>query len=161
MPKALLELADELEKLGWRCRIASDEEICPGIWRSQARDGTAEFSDALGRSSNNTRRTSTSSTTIIASCFERARFNPITLLVARVSLLHHHFETIHIPPMPGLRHRIAAVVKRNQHLRDVKDAVGRANRALEAADLVNVSNDYDRTELAGRGFNPRRSRCCR
>ena len=91
--------------------------------------------------------------------FERARFHPITLLVARVALLNHHFETIRIPPMPGLRHRIGAVVKTIRHLRQVKDEVGRANCALEAADIVNVSDDYDRIELARRGFNPEKSRC--
>ncbi len=155
VPKALLELADEFERLGWRCHLASDEEICPGVQRYRGTRWLVESSRALGAFlERNATRFDVVDYDYRFLPFQRRRFSSSTLMVARVPLLVHHFEKTRLPRMNGFRSWVGARVKGPVRHLETKLQIALANRALEAADLVNVSNDDDRRELVSRNFDP-------
>lgn len=155
-PKAVIELADELEKIGWQCRLASDEEICPGIRRL----GMGIRSDrAFCRALSHFLEKNAKDFDVVdydhrLLPYPRRRFAPSTLLVARVPLLVHHFERIAIPRVLGVRPILGLLVKGPYRRLEVRLILARANRTLENADLINVSNDRDRVELVSQGFDP-------
>jgi glycosyltransferase involved in cell wall biosynthesis len=153
--KTLIEIGEAMERLGWRCRLAADDEICPDIRRYSPGRGSLEFSFALARFI----RAHGNEFDVVdydhaALPFARATFPASTLLVARSVLLNHHFETIRIPGLPGVRSWAGVVVKGPLRYSYMKLNVWRSTRTMRAADLVNVSNDDDLKELVRRGFDP-------
>ena len=84
--------------------------------------------------------------------FARARFPASTLLVARSVILAYHFDKIRLPSFGTLRHRVGAVVKGPLRSIERRRQIQRALRTCREADLLNVSNDHDRTELLSRAF---------
>ncbi len=155
--KVLIELAAELEALGWRCTLASSEEICPGIDRLPSAHQIERFREALAPFLQ--RRAPDFDAVDYDHLYlpgPRARFAPSTALVARVPLLHHHFEKIAFPPVRRLRSRVGALVNARARRRGVRELVRHGQSSVEAADLVNVSNEADRDELASRGIDPRK-----
>jgi glycosyltransferase involved in cell wall biosynthesis len=153
--KTLIEIGEAMERLGWRCRLAADDEICPDIRRYSPARGSLEFSFALARFL----RAHGAEFDVVdydhaALPFDRASFPASTLLVARSVLLNHHFERIRIPGFGGIKSLVGLAVKGPFRYGYMKMNVWRSTRTMRAADLVNVSNDDDRRELVRRGFDP-------
>lgn len=155
--KVLVELAPELERLGWRCTIASNEEICPGIEQTPNEGRIERFTRALGPFlERRAREFDAVDYDHLYLPEPRSRFTATTAFVARVPLLHHHFEKASFPPITRLRTRVGAVVLGPRRRRELRAIVRRAHASLVAADLVNVSNTADRDELAARGIDARK-----
>ncbi len=155
-PKILIEVAAEMDRLGWHCTLVSDEEICPGVGRypNNARRLVA-FANSMGAYlDRRAREFDVVDYDHRFLPFPRARFHPSTLMVARVPLLLHHAERIRLPPMGGIRQRMKSQLARPIRLLQMKYEFRRIVRTLRNADLINVSNDYDRTELVTRNFDP-------
>ena len=155
--KALIELATAMDRLGWRCRLAGDNEICPNIRRYGPMRGSLAFSFALATFI----RAYGSEFDVVdfdhaALPFGRSSFPASTLLVARSALLNHQFERIRIPRFPGARAWAGLIAKGPVRYGQMKLNVWRSTRTIHEADLVNVNNDYDRAELVRRGFDPNR-----
>jgi glycosyltransferase involved in cell wall biosynthesis len=155
-PKALMELAEQLDGLGWRCRLASDVEISPNIRRlgigiRRAREFSRSLTTFLDRNAKDFDVVDYDHTVLPA---PRSRFSPSTLFVARVPMLHHHLESIPIPRVKGVRSLLGVLVKGPYRHLELRLVVTRANRTLQTADLINVSNDHDRAALQAKGFDP-------
>jgi glycosyltransferase involved in cell wall biosynthesis len=156
--KVLIELAREMDRLGWQCSLVADEDVCPDIHRyRQTVRGIAKLGQAMGPYLE--RRAGEFDVVEYDHRFlpfPRRRFNASTLMVARVPLLLHHAERIAVPAMGGARQRLRSLVGRPRRLLERKYELGRMNCTLRGADLINVSNEDDRTELARRKFDPAR-----
>jgi glycosyltransferase involved in cell wall biosynthesis len=152
--KALVEIASHLESLGWTSRLASDQEILPGFRRRPGLGPLFSLADATARF---VERHAPDFDVVDYDQhflpFARSRFAASTLLVARSSLLHHHFTRIRIPRPPGLRPLVGAIVKGPIRAAYIRLLVRQASRTMAQADLVNVNNDHDRIELGRRGFD--------
>jgi glycosyltransferase involved in cell wall biosynthesis len=151
-----MELAEQLDRLGWQCRLASDVEICPDIRRlgtgiRPAREFSRSLAMFLDRNAKDFDVVDYNHTVLPT---PRSRFSPSTLFVARVPLLLHHLESIPIPRVLGVRPVLGLLVKGPYRRLELRLAVMRANRTLESADLINVSNDHDRAALEAKGFDP-------
>jgi glycosyltransferase involved in cell wall biosynthesis len=155
--KVLLELAGELEALGWECRLAPEEEISPGNEGLSGPARMRRFSESLGRF---LEKWAGDFDVVdydhLYLPFPRARFAPRTLLAARVPLLFHHFQRVRFPPVRRLRTMVGTVIRGPYRWLETRSWVRRADRSLAGADLVNVSNDRDRDELVRRGCAPGR-----
>ncbi len=83
--------------------------------------------------------------------FPRSDFPSRPLFVARSVLLAHWWESIRIPPRPGLRPRIGWLLKAWPERRRVREVVRQADLTLAAADLINVCNTIERDVLVQHG----------
>ena len=143
--KVVLELAEEMECLGWECclvslrDLAAQSGLTPGeSLRRYLRDHAGEF-DVVDYDHE-------------FLPYPRAEFSRKALFVARSVLLAHHLETIPIPLDPRLKAKAGAFLKEKNRRQERRDRVCSAQTTLEAADLINVSNGDDRAELLRRGL---------
>ena len=148
-PKIVIELAEELRLLGWECVLEGREET----ERLAGSGPHLDYAEALRRRL----RAGAHEYDVVEYDhqylpFLRAEFPARTLMVARSSLLAHHFLRIRIPPMGRGLSRLREEVAR------LRDAPGRRRRTalaqetLAQADLVNLANTGDRAELARWGI---------
>ena len=88
--------------------------------------------------------------------FRREDMPASTLFVARCQLLRAHLVGVDVPPLPRLRSRVGALLKRRQY----EDRLAKAARVDDAtfaeSDLVIVLNGRDRALLTQRGLAPDR-----
>jgi glycosyltransferase involved in cell wall biosynthesis len=84
--------------------------------------------------------------------FPRNDFAPRTLMVARSVLLVQHLETRPIPRPRTLRSMLGRVVYERKRRRETKRRIAIADMTTQQADLINVSNADDKTELIRRGI---------
>nr|WP_242038873.1 glycosyltransferase family 4 protein [Anabaena lutea] len=84
--------------------------------------------------------------------YSRDEFINSTLFVARSVLLVQHLETIPIPIPNNLRGKIANLINGATRKAQVQGWIRDATLTIREADLVNVSNDDDKTELVRRGI---------
>jgi glycosyltransferase involved in cell wall biosynthesis len=152
-PKVLIEVAEAMEKLGSTCRLVGVEEICPNLPAYTGFRRLVEFSASLATFvEKHARQFDVVDYDHVCLPFARARFPASTLLVARSVILAYHFDKIRLPSFGSLRHRVGAVVKAPLRVIERKRQIQRALRTCREADLLNVSNDHDRTELLSRAF---------
>ncbi len=153
-PKVLIELASELEKLGWRCRLASDVEICPPIRSYRGVRSTLAFGQALARFLEKHIHD-----------FDVADFDQMfmpssrglllrsSLLVARSALLQHNLAVTRIPRARGLRPTAGALLKGPLRAAELRFNIWQADRTFSHVDLINVNNEHDRRLLIARGVD--------
>ena len=146
--KALIELAEELEPLGWECKMLSPADLMSegkGNGNDKyhihlyhyLREHAAEY-DVVDYDHNYLP-------------YARSEFHPQTLFVARAVLLAHHFAKIPLPEDKRLKPRLhRLIINRNKAERDI-EAIRNAHTTLCEADLINVANDDDRAELVEHG----------
>jgi glycosyltransferase involved in cell wall biosynthesis len=157
-PKALIELAGQLDRLGWQSRLASDVDICPDIRKMRggiraAREFSRSLALFLHRNAKDFDIVDYEHTLLPV---PRSGFSPATLFVARVPLLVHYLEKLHVPRATGIRPILGLIVKGPYRRLEARLRLASANRTLQGADLINVSNQHDRAELGARGFDPRK-----
>lgn len=146
--KVLIELAQEMRGLGWEADIVGPDAL-------SARSNTYPL--ALRQYLiENAHRYDVVDYDHEALPFSRADFPSGPLLVARSVLLIHHLPLIFLPRLPGIRRALSQTVHDPGRRRQVAGRVRQAQRTVEQADLVNVSNDHDRAELLRHGIPPER-----
>jgi glycosyltransferase involved in cell wall biosynthesis len=84
--------------------------------------------------------------------FPREEFPQSTLFVARSVLLAYHFEEIPIPHSDRLKSRVRRLIYGRRDQSESQERTQRAHRTMQQADLVNVSNEDDRTALLRHGI---------
>ena len=153
MGKHWLDLAESFRGLGWEARVAGPGEIAVGATRPSPGAFPAALRDFLRRESAGFDVVEYDHAFLP---FPRSDFPTGPLFVARCMLLHHHFLTTTIPPIPGVwpgvRHALNAPRRRLRLGR----IVARADATVRQADLTVVSNDRDADALAGHGADPGR-----
>jgi glycosyltransferase involved in cell wall biosynthesis len=148
--KPLIELAEEMQGLGWECDTVSPFDL-PGV-----RDEGV----ALRNYPANLRRhllTHAAEYDVIDYDhqylpYQRSEFPASPLFVARSVLLLHHLRHIRIPESRRLKARVGALLKGRVRAQEREEAVRRAEITASQADLINVTNDRDRAELIRSGI---------
>ena len=150
--KVVVELAEEMEHLGWQCRLLcpSDLDPSPDVLAARRRF-PANLRDYLQDHAEEYDVVDYDHEYLP---YPRSDFSPTPLFVARSVLLVHHLETIPIPSRDGLKSRVSALLKGRARATARQERIGRAQTTVEQADLVNVSNDDDKAELVRRGVDP-------
>jgi glycosyltransferase involved in cell wall biosynthesis len=154
-PKVFVETAEALTALGWHCDYVSLADLAESPRLTGARLYRAYAGALRDYVITHADRYDVIDFDHEYLPFRRTEFSGETLLVARSALLAHHEEVIDIPArsVGGNIRRIRARVARRMPLRT---RVAYAQRTVEHADLVNVSNDADRRELMRRGVDRRK-----
>lgn len=153
MSKVLIELIEELQELGWICKLLSPTDICPDILNYSGLKYQHMYAEEL---KNYLHQYASEYDVIeydhVYLPYSRDEFINSTLFVARSVLLVQHFETIPIPIPNNLRGKIANLINGATRQAQVQNWIRDATLTIREADLVNVSNDDDKTELVRRGI---------
>lgn len=147
--KVVMELAEEFERLGWKSDVISPADFVPthgqNIYsaypanlRQHLRAHAHEF-DVVDYDH-------------LYLPYPRAEFPQDTLFVARSVLLVHQLENIRIPKGRDIRSAARTLVKGGREGRKLKAMLRQARITVAEADLVNVSNTYDKAELVKHGI---------
>lgn len=152
--KVLVELSEEMRRLGWICDVVGPVDVHPTLttvpmvqtrYSGQLRRYLCRHADKYDVVDYDHAYLP----------FSRSEFSKSTLMVARSVLLTHHLETIKIPSecrqIPQKIGRLVKAPLRTARLRRWIDA---ATHTIKEADLVNVSNRDDKAELVKRGIAP-------
>jgi glycosyltransferase involved in cell wall biosynthesis len=145
--KALIELAEELEVLGWQCQLVDPSDVdcnSPGI-----RPYTKALTHYLQKQAG---QFDVVDYPYIFLPSPIAALHQQTLFVARSALLVHHFETIHIPSAKDWRSMLSRLVKALPTWTERRHFVTQATKTIREADLINVNNNDDKNELIKRGI---------
>lgn len=140
--KVLIELAEEMEQLSWQCTLVSPNEIASRL------NGNEEYCQQLRRY-------------LIEHAgkydvvdydhghlpYPRSDFPAGTLFVARSVLLAHHFNRISIPRDRSIKGRLRSLLFERNEAARCRLRIEQAHKTVCEADLVNVLNLDDRTEL--------------
>jgi len=151
-PKVVIELAEGMRQLGWDCELRgrfdlsdtpektaiSDKDYAHNLHRFlQAHAGEYDVVDYDHN----------------YLPYPRADFAQQTLFVARSVLLAHHFNVISIPRGRGRKSSIRHLFCGRRERRERQSRISRAHRTIQEADLVNVCNEDDKTELIRCGIS--------
>jgi glycosyltransferase involved in cell wall biosynthesis len=140
--KVLVELAEEMEQLGWQCTLVSPHDIEANLngnqdycvhLRRYLIDHAEEY-DVVEYDHGHLP-------------YPRSDFAAKTLFVARSVLLGHHFKKISIPQDRSIKGWVRSLLfERNESARS-RLRTERAEVTVKEADLINVANLDDRSEL--------------
>jgi glycosyltransferase involved in cell wall biosynthesis len=156
-PKVILEAGRALQGCGWEVRWASNEEICPNVGSVQGLERLRRFSGALRRFlCEHAASFDVVDYDHAYLPFERSEFHVSTLFVARSVLLAQHFERIEIPRYTTFRSLAERLVHGFGRWNERRGGIRQADETFRQADLIHVSNEYDRAELLRRGFSSER-----
>ena len=143
--KVVVELAEEMQQLGWECDLVSIKDMAEesGLSLSESLRGyLQEHADKYDVVDYDHEYLP----------YPRREFSEKPLFVARSVLLAHHLETIPIPIGTGLRSQVGQLLKGPARRKARQERIRRAQATVAAADLVNVSNHEDKAELVRRGI---------
>ena len=144
--KVILELAEEMERLGWNCEVRGRFDLDKAAGQAPIDDDTyrrrlcrflqehAADYDVVEYDHGHLP-------------FPRTEFAPQTLFVARSVLLAHHFEKISIPHGRSWKSRLRHLLYGRRDKNEGRRNTRLAHRTILEADLVNVSCEQDRAEL--------------
>ncbi|MBK9295066.1 MAG: glycosyltransferase family 4 protein [Oligoflexia bacterium] len=155
--KVIIEVSEELSKLGWDCHLASDVEICPQINQLRGFKKLSIYQNALkDYVLKNQSKYDVIDYDHASLPFSRRLFKPEKLFVARSVLLTQHFDKIKIPRFEGIKSFFGLLFKGPYRYALLKKNISNANKTCSEADLINVSNDSDKKELILRGINEKK-----
>ena len=142
--KAIIELAEALDMLGWQCKIVSPEDI---LTESNG-DLQEKYAPALrAYLHNNAHQYDVIDYDHNYLPYPRSEFHQGTLFVARSVLLAHHFASIRIPVQRHLKSLAHFLVFGLSIKRKQRQAIRRAHKTVSEADLINVANSDDKARL--------------
>lgn len=148
--KVLLELAEEMELLGWECKLICPFDLVPAESRNAHEEYDMYLRQYLQEHS--------PEYDVIEFDYQhlpypRSDFHPQALFVAKVALLAHHFNNIEIPPDRGLKSRVRFLIERRERASRRAQRLRGIHIAFSEADLISVGNDDDREEILQQGFS--------
>lgn len=158
IPKTLIEIREELEQLGWECKILEPSEIFPKNISHQnySHDYHKYLKAYLIKNS--------SQYDVVEYDYRylpysRKEFNHNTLFVARSQLLIHHLKNIKIPQTKGIRplkkgwkSYAHSLLFGNYYDLQLKRMIQMAHITACEADIVIVLNHADKAELVKSGI---------
>lgn len=154
-PKIWIELAEEMEQLGWKCKTISLQQLAtiPKHLQKHQPSWQLIFSEALRQYL----REHAAEYDVIDYDhsylpYPRSEFNPRTLFVARSALLVHHLEKITIPQPKTWKSKIRGLIKGKRDAIDKHKITQLAHKTVIESDLVNVANYDDKDELVRWGI---------
>lgn len=144
--KIFIELAEEMEHLGWACTLLGPEELAERA-RRLGETGTSYAARLRAFLKAHAADYDVVEYEHSYLPFPRGEFCERTLLVARAVLLGHHFYALRIPSHLGLLWRVRRLLVRPWERAASLQRFLRAHQTVQQADLVNVANQRDRAEL--------------
>jgi glycosyltransferase involved in cell wall biosynthesis len=150
--KVFMEVSEELTALGWSCERICLPDLVPQRKGSSILPLYAEALRAYLHE--HAARYDIVDYDHVYLPYPRTEFPRDVLFVARSVLLHHHIAHTHFPLRRTVRGTLASVTRGAARRREVDVALEFADRTISEADLVNVSNDDARSELARHGIPP-------
>ncbi len=151
--KPLVELAEELERLDWKCDIVSPSDFSPA--GEDFKKARAHYPERLRE---HLHRHADAYDVIDYDHeylpYPRQEFSDHPLFVARSVLLMLHLERISVPSGKSLRARVGAIVRRKERDGERHARIENAKRTIAAADLINVTNNDDEAILRHCGIRP-------
>ena len=143
--KVLIELTEEMEQLGWQCTLVSPRDIESG-------NGNEPYCSQLRRYLiENAGKYDVVEYDHGHLPYPRSDFSTRSLFVARSVLLAHHFNTISIPRDRSMKSRVRSMLFDRNEVKRRRLRIEQARKTVSEADLVNVLNLDDRTELIRSG----------
>lgn len=137
--KIRIELAEELEKLGWECSLLTPENI-----REISPNHRAPLLAWLMKYGSPFDVIEVEHGSLPTG---RSHLPPHPLLVGRVSLLIHHYRNIQLPRIKTWKEYFREMVRPTITSSWVLKNLNRAEKTLHACDLINVANPSDRDLL--------------
>jgi glycosyltransferase involved in cell wall biosynthesis len=147
--KVVIELAEEMDRLGWACRLTSLIELVPGPIRGGSEIYAVALREHLRKHASEYDVVDYDHAYLP---YPRSDFPPRTLFVARSVLLAHHIADLRSSSDTSLRNRLRALVSGRERI-PLRDVVGRAQKTTREADLVNVANHGDEATLIRGGVS--------
>lgn len=147
--KILIELAEEMGHLGWKCDLISPSDLVPNYLRY----GNEEYPECLRRHLlDHGRNYDVVDYDHHHLPFPRSEFPPHILFVARSVLLQNHLDKIAMPREKGLRSAVHSLLRGKKAKAQRQRSKQWADATLREADFVNVANHDDQIELIGIGI---------
>lgn len=141
--KIRIELAEELEKLGWECSLLTPENI-----REISPNHRAPLLAWLMKYGSPFDVIEVEHGSLPTG---RRHLPPHPMLVGRVSLLIHHYRNIKLPRIKTWREYVREMMRPTISPAWVLDHLNRAEKTLHSCDLINVANPADRDLLIQHG----------
>ena len=148
MGKHWLELAESFRGLGWEAHAVGPAQIAGGQIRVTLETFPPILRDFLRRSAADYDVVEYDHAYLP---YPQSDFPRGPLLVARCMLLHHHFLTTPVPPVPGLRSWLRRPFSAQRRRRWLARVVAQTDATVRHADLTVVSNDRDAAALVRNG----------
>ena len=169
MAKALIELAEELELLGWSVDMLSPDDLLPAELKGKPWNQVRwHYQEALKQYLQlHAAKYNVVEYDHSYLPYPRDEFSSDTLMVARSQLLVHHLETIQIPS-PSIsdlirihswhtwKIKIRSFLKKHEDFRSRRKALENAQLTIHEADITIVLNQIDRSELLRQGISSER-----
>ncbi len=146
--KIVIELAEEMEHLGWRCDLISPSDIVSAQARELHEKYPAYLREYLHEHASQYDVVDYNHSHLP---YPRSEFPHQTLFVTRSVLLSHHFDKIELPKEKGLKSSIRSLLLARDGEARHKRWLRRAYLTLNEADLINVPNYDDKAELVKSG----------
>lgn len=149
--KVVVELAEEMQGLGWECDVRGIRDILP----DEVKERTDRHS--LSEGLRQFMREHAADYDVVDYDhpylpFARENFSKQTLFVARSVMLAHHFESYPIPTAQNWRSHLGSLIKGRARRRHLKAWIDQATLSVQEADLINVCNSNEKSELVRRGI---------
>lgn len=151
-PKILIELTEELEPLGWNCKIISPSDLAESqnLKKYSRLEYTQKLRQYLHKHAVEYNIVDYDHEYLP---YARSEFPSNILFVARSALLAHHLESIKIPPSRKLKSKVRSLVLGKFDELQNRKRIQIAQQTIEQADLVNTLNEDDRKELIKAGIS--------
>ena len=142
--KVVVELAEEMQELGWDCdlvsirdladqrRLSMSESLRHHLLEHAANYDVVDYDHEYLP-------------------YPRSEFSPQPLFVARSVLLVHHLETIRIPEPTGIKAVAGKFLHGRTRQFKRQAMIQNAQATVQEAELINVSNEDDKAELMRKG----------
>ncbi|MEK6707002.1 MAG: hypothetical protein AABZ06_14585, partial [Bdellovibrionota bacterium] len=134
--QAAIELANGMEKSGWKCTMASENEIYPDINQYKGIKRMSIFAQKLRKFlQQHAMRFDAVDYDVSCLPYPRSDFYKHTLFVARSQLLHYHFKTIKIPRFKTWRSLAGLLIKEPLRKLELNFTCRQTTTTLKNADL--------------------------
>ncbi len=150
--KALIELAEELEQLGWKYKLACSSDVGYSSENKQfnRRDYSQKLREYLHHHA-------TDYNVVLYDHedlpYPRNEFSPKTLFVAYTAILIFHLENILIPQSRKWKSKIRSLIRGHIDKKIFHQKIQRSYLTVKEADLIQVLNYDDKAELVRRGVS--------
>lgn len=143
--KVVIELAEEMELLGWQCDVIGPTEVAADLTvNQQALSLKEQLRQYLLK---NGEKYDVVDYEHPHLPFARSDFSPKPIFVARSVMLRHHIKSYAVPVGKGLRAKIGQIVKSRKRHREQNQDIADSTYAIQQADMVNLCNDDEKETL--------------
>ena len=147
--KVVLELAEELELLGWQCNVVGPPEVAAALPPSQQSLIPSErLRQYLLK---NAEKYDVVDYEHTCMRFPRTDFSNRPLFVARSVMLRHHLDHYAVPIGKSLKAKIGQLIKGSKRANTSQQRISECFYTIQQADLVNLCNDDEKETLIQQG----------